>query len=176
MKKRIFLGATLVSLSGAALAQLGGGFPGGGFPGGRRSRGGAGTGDGRDKGKGGELQKPQVNMLETALFEFHEDLKLRQEQETAWQRYADSVRAISSDRERQQRLDPRTEPVTLLQRLDRAVDAARNRFAALEDAADRARALYQVLAPEQQKMADPRLVNLVFEAAGQSSAQMRRAS
>ncbi len=172
MKKRIFLGASLATLSGAALAQLGGGFPGGR----RGGRGGAGTGDARDKGKGGELQKPQVNMLETALFEFHEDLKLRQDQETAWQRYADSVRAIASDRERQQRLTPNAEPVTLLQRLDRAVDAARNRFAALEEAADRAHALYQVLAPEQQKMADPRLVNLVLEAAGQSSAQMRRAS
>jgi hypothetical protein len=179
MKKRLFLAAACGVLSTGAVAQLGGGMPGGsGMPGasGRRSRGGAGTGDRRDEGRGGAPQKPEVSNLEVTLHEFHEDLKLRQEQEPLWQRYADSVRAIAADAAREARLrttatggiDPQA---PLLQRIERVVDVARNRLAALEDIADRAKALFDSLSPEQRAAADPRLANIVSMAAGAGAAR-----
>jgi hypothetical protein len=49
----------------------------------------------------------------------------------------------------------------MLQRVDLAVDAARNRLTALEDIAQAARALYAGLSAEQQRVADPRLANIM---------------
>jgi hypothetical protein len=48
-----------------------------------------------------------------------------------------------------------------LKRIDRSVDAARNRLAALEDIADAAKTLYTLLTPDQLAVADPRLAALV---------------
>jgi hypothetical protein len=164
MRKRLLLFAALASFAGGAAAQLGGGFPGG--LGGRR-----GGRDNRDRpgdAKGEKpLDKPQVNTLEVTLFEFHEDLKLRQEQEPLWQRYADSVRALVSDGARQTARKPEA-GAALLQRIERVVDTARNRLTALEDVADRARQLYEALSPEQKIAADPRLANIVAQAAAAS--------
>jgi len=51
--------------------------------------------------------------------------------------------------------------MTLLQRLDRTVDLARNRLTAVEDIALAAKSLYAMLTEEQQKIADPRLANII---------------
>ena len=162
MKKRTMLFTVLAAFATTAAAQLGGGFPGGG--GARRgSRGGA---DRRNDGDSSQDVKPRVDAMEVTLQEFHEDLKLRQEQEAAWQRYADSLRALQTDLSRQAAPRAGADPLPLLQRIDRVVDTARNRLAALEDISDRAKALYQSLSPEQKTTADPRLANLVMQAAG----------
>jgi hypothetical protein len=54
--------------------------------------------------------------------------------------------------------------MNLMQRIDRVVDAARDRLTALEDIGQAAKALYAKLAPEQQAAADPRLANLMLVA------------
>jgi hypothetical protein len=60
--------------------------------------------------------------------------------------------------------------MTVLQRLDHAVDVARNRFTAVENIAAAAKKLYAGLTPEQQSMADPRLATAVAAAAASGSA------
>ncbi len=164
MKRRALLAGVLVSFAAGAAAQLGGGgFPGGG--GRRGSRGGRNGGE--DGKKGAPMERPRVNSLEITLEEFHEDLKLTPQQEPAWQAYADSVRALASDQARHAR--PKAsdaEPPPLLQRIDRLVDSARNRFAALEEIGDRAKVLYGSLSAEQKAMCEPRLANIVIQAAG----------
>ena len=156
MIKRRFLAAALAAIPLVASAQLGGR---------RRER--AGTGERTGAGRAG-AQKPEADLIEAALFEFQEDLNLKDPQQDAWQRYSDAVRALAADARRQAKARPE-EITDVLQRLDRAVDSARNRYAALEEAADRAHALWRVLDPEQRTAADPRLANLALQAAGQSS-------
>ena len=136
--------AALSLCATGALAQFGG------------SKRGRGSGDGREKG-GQELQ---VSSLEVTLHEFHEDLKLRAEQEPAWDTYVQRIRALASDiaRERTQREKAQ---MSLLQRIDRTVDMARDRLTAVEDIALSAKSLYARLTPEQQLVADPRLANLI---------------
>jgi hypothetical protein len=131
-----------VPLVGNAFAQCGG----------RRRRDG-----GDDQKKGGE--EPRVNPIEVTLHEFHEDLKLTDAQEPAWESYVEKLRALGRDVGRESRARP--PQLGLLQRIDRIVDSARNRLTALEDIAQSAKALYAGLTPEQQKMADPRLANLI---------------
>lgn len=111
------------------------------------------------KGRGGDRGgREPVNMLEATLHEFQEDLKLTAQQEPAWQAYADRIRALAGDvaRERRQALS-----LGVLQRIDRAVDVARDRLTAVEDIALAAKALYGQLTPPQQEIANPRLANLI---------------
>ncbi len=144
MKKRAWLGFLLAGITSAALAQFGGARRG------RRS-------GGDDQKKGGE--EPRVNQIEVTLHEFHEDLKLAAQQEPAWESYAEKLRALARDVARESRSRPAQ--LDLVQRIDRIVDSARNRLTALEDIAQSAKALYAGLTPEQQKMADPRLANII---------------
>ena len=153
-------GFFLTAASGAA-AQLGGGFPGGTGGMGRRSAGGDRNRDRGGDAKGGASGRPQVDVLEVTLLELHEDLHLSQPQEYAWQKYADQVRAIAGDVARQSRQNKTAQQMTLLQRIDRAVDAARDRFTAVEEAADSAKALYAMLNDVQKAAADPRLANVI---------------
>ena len=142
MKRRAWSGLLLAGVTTAALAQFSG----------RRGRRG-----GDDQKKGGE--EPRVNQIEVTLHEFHEDLKLTDAQEPAWESYVAKLRALAGDVARESRSRP--PQLGLLQRIDRIVDSARNRLTALEDIAQSAKALYAGLTPEQQKMADPRLANLI---------------
>jgi periplasmic protein CpxP/Spy len=144
MKKRAWLGFLLAGIASAALAQLGGA---------RRGR----RGGGDDQKKGGE--EPRVNQIEVTLHEFHEDLKLTDAQEPAWENYVTKLRALASDVARESRSRPAQ--LGLVQRIDQIVDSARNRLTALEDIAQSAKSLFAGLTPEQQKMADPRLANLI---------------
>jgi len=142
MKRRAGFGLLLAGVTTAALAQFSG----------RRGRRG-----GDDQKKGGE--EPRVNQIEVTLHEFHEDLKLTDAQEPAWESYVEKLRALARDVARESRSRPAQ--LGLVQRIDRIVDSARNRLTALEDIAQSAKALYAGLTPEQQKMADPRLANLI---------------
>jgi len=141
MKRRAGFGLLLAGVTTAALAQFSG----------RRGRRG-----GDDQKKGGE--EPRVNQIEVTLHEFHEDLKLTDAQEPAWESYVAKLRALANDVTMESRSRPQ---VGLVQRIDRIVDSARNRLTALEDIAQSAKSLYAGLTPEQQKMADPRLANII---------------
>ena len=149
MRKReslkMLCAAALLPAAPAALAQLGGRRSGkGGMDAGRRS---------------GEEQR--VDALETSLHELQEDLKLSTQQEPLWQAYADKVRALASDVARERGRRPAADAGTLLQRIDRVVDAARNRLTALEEIGLAAKALFESLSPEQKTPADPRLANIM---------------
>ena len=122
MNKRTALAALLAGAAGPAVAQFGG-----------RRRG------------GGE---PRVNLLETTAHELHEDLKLTPLQEPLWEAYLEKVRLLGNDiaRERVQQPSGRT----VARQIDRIVETARNRLAALEDIAQAAKDLYAQLSPDQQ--------------------------
>lgn len=148
MNKRDALVVLLAAATGPAVAQFGG----------RRRGGGAGKGgDDASKDRGGG--EPRVNLLETTAHELHEDLKLTPLQEPLWEAYLEKVRLLGNDiaRERVQQPSGRT----VAQQIDRIVDTARNRLAALEDIAQAAKDLYAKLSPEQQPVANPRLANLM---------------
>jgi hypothetical protein len=179
--KRAWLAVTLAAIATSATtayAQFGGG-PSAGGTGGRR-----GGRNGPDRRKGGDGKadgRTPVNQLEITLHEFHDDLKLTAAQEPAWQSFADSVRTLADDLAREQVERRAPSSLGMLQRIDRAVDLARNRFTAVEDTADAAKRLYTSLTPEQQAAADPRLANIVMTAlwppmpgGGQSTQQTGR--
>src|SRR5260221_5552871 len=147
MNKRAALALVLAAAAAPALAQMGG-----------RRRGGGGAGI--RKIRPDERAAPErVNVLEVTLHELHEDLKLTPEQEPLWESYAERLRALDRDVARERGRKPAS--ASLLQQLDRQVDAVRNRLTALEDIAQSAKALYAKLSPEQQPAADPRLANLM---------------
>jgi hypothetical protein len=148
-----------------ASAQMGRPSPGGADPSQRGARGGP-QGDPRTAG-----ERPSMNQVEIAIEELREDLKLAPQQVPAWERYVDKVRAIADDATRERQRVQRAQDLTGMQRIDATVDVARNRYTSLEDAADAAKALYKSLSPEQQKIGDQRLAN-VLALASQSGAGM----
>lgn len=158
MNKRTTLALFLAGAAVPALAQWGGG---------QRRGGGMGKGDmgsksGMDRG-GAEKGEPRVNLLEVTANELHEDLKLTPVQLPLWESYLEKVRALGNDvvRERTQRPAGINSGRTVTQQIDRVVDVARNRLAALEDIAQAAKDLYAKLTEEQQTTANPRLANLM---------------
>lgn len=150
MKKRAWLGIAFAAAATPVVAQLGGGA-------GRRGS----RGKSSDEQGKGAAQEPQVDMLEVTLHEFYEDLKLSPAQEPAWQSWSDKVRALAGDIARERSRGRTAAQGSVLQRVDLAVDAARNRLTALEDIAQSAKALYAGLSAGQQQMADPRLANIM---------------
>jgi len=89
------------------------------------------------------------------------DLKLLPAQMPAWESYTSKVRAFEGDIARSRAQKPAGPEMNVLQRLDRSVDAARNRLAAMEEVSDAAKELFAMLAPEQKVAADPRLATIV---------------
>jgi len=77
-------------------------------------------------------------------------LKLGPPQVAAWNAYEDSIRALLDDLSR----SASDGSGSAVQRVDRRVDLARNRYAALESVADAMRVLYAQLDGEQRLMAD----------------------
>jgi hypothetical protein len=128
--------------------------------GGRRGRGGMGPGGGQ--GKAGKPEPTPV--LEVTLHELQEDLKLAPEQQPLFDAYAETLRGLANDlaRERQRQNAAKAASATLVERIDRNVDALRNRLTAVEDIAQAAKALYARLNPDQQRAADPRLATLML--------------
>jgi hypothetical protein len=149
MKKRAWLGVAFAAAVTPVLAQMGGG--------GRRGN----RGKSSDEQGKGAAQEPQADMLEVTLHEFHEDLKLSPAQEPAWESWSDKVHALAGDIARERGRSRSAAQGSVLQRIDLAVDAARNRLTALEDIAQAAKALYAGLSAEQQRVSDPRLANVM---------------
>jgi hypothetical protein len=85
------------------------------------------------------------------LAEAQRRLAITPEQSPAWERFSDSVGQLITDMSRFE-ADPIS--ATAMQRVDRRVDVARNRYAALESVADSMQRLYAVMTPEQRAIAD----------------------
>lgn len=155
----VFLAAAGIALAAAeAPAQIGGGM-----------RGGRGDYD-RDRRPAGEqspaVQEDPVGLTGYRLETLREDLKLAPEQEPAWKSYADKVSALAADISRERGRLKAVLELKSLQRIDAAVDVARNRLTALEEIASAAKALYARLTPGQQSLADARLATTLPTAAG----------
>jgi len=104
-----------------------------------RERGARGERSGRS---GADGRQPSAgDRLGESLREFHDDLALTAEQQAAWDRYARALQGYVQD-------------------------AARDRYAAMENISRTAAALYAALDPEQQKRANPRLAGIVEMVAG----------
>jgi LTXXQ motif family protein len=154
----IFLLAAATALAvPESTAQMGGG----GYPGG--ARGGPGN-------MSREKRAPQpgrgADQFELVLEEFREDLHLAPEQQGAWDRYVDKLRAMATDMGRERTQMQSEMQSDALQQIDRRVDFARDRLTALEDIAYAARALYNTLTPEQKKVADSRLARVLPQGFG----------
>jgi hypothetical protein len=140
------------------------------------------VGSRRGSGRGGVdrpakvQEKPEnsVDQLALILAELQEDLKLTADQQAAWDAYARNVEALASDVARERARTKEVMQMKVLQRLDHAVDVARNRLTAVEDIAAAAKRLYAGLTPEQQSKADPRLATAIAAAAASGSAQLGR--
>jgi len=159
----------------AAIALLAGGpaasqFPGGGNSG--RAGAGAKGGDGPRAGVGDRTGRDDVSgapnvvaVVQFRLDQLEEDLRLMPEQRVGWKAYRDAVLTMAEDAVRTQRQFA-TGDLTAPQRLDRLVDVARNRLAAVEDIVETGKRLYGTLTPAQQQIADRRLAVAVMPAAG----------
>jgi hypothetical protein len=133
---------------------------------------------------GGREKNPESPIIrrdivdETAdrLYMLEDALHLTRDQQTIWARYADSVSAAAKDVARDRDGGELREKVPVLVRLDRIVEASRNRFTALEDMTVAARALYDTLTPRQRELCDPQLATiaaLLFEGARQPAVAPR---
>ena len=103
----------------------------------------------------------RVNAPEEVIEELRQDLHLRPDQARAWDDYIGKVEAMRLDiaRENQRsRSDPGT---NALKRIDRSVEVAQDRLAALEEIAAAAKKLYALLDAPQQQIADARLAAVI---------------
>ena len=150
------IGVVAASTALESPAQFGGGVPGGGTRGGRNRP------DNSARDQRPPVQDSSPEQVEDRLGLLEEDLHLSAGQLTAWQSYADRVKALAADVGRdRERGSLSGGQINVLQQIDRAVDTARNRLTALEDIAAAAKSLYGTLTPQQQSVADPRLVTIV---------------
>ena len=157
---KVFVTGIIATIAACAAldspAQFGGGFPGGGTRGGRNRP------DSSAREQRPPIQDNSPEQVEDRLGLLEEDLRLSADQRTAWQSYADKVKALAADVGRDRERGPLGGgQVNAVQLIDRAVDTARNRLTALEDIAAAARTLYGNLTPQQQSVADPRLATIV---------------
>jgi hypothetical protein len=154
-----------------ASAQFGGG---GGVFGGSRSGGKSGRGsDSQGSGSGSrnerQVTSPDSNsydQIDYRLSLLQEDLKLKTEQNDAWQLFASKTRAYAGDlaRERARLMQTsyaNTAQTNALQHIGQSVDAAQNRLTALQDVESSAKVLYQTLTPEQKNLADMRIPTII---------------
>ena len=111
-----------------------------------------------------------LQLARRSLAEFRDDLNLTASQRPSWDHYAGALRAFARDAERERSRARTFADMTLQQRIDHQVEAARDRYAAMEDIADAARALYVTLAPAQRAAANPRLAGIVEMIAGPAPA------
>lgn len=92
------------------------------------------------------------------LRETAQALALTPKQLPLWESYQESISALMGD---QMKPDRNTIRKTALLQINAKVDTVRNRLAAMEEIADRARILYQSLDEKQKKTADLRLSQTV---------------
>lgn len=117
-------------------------------------------------GSASAARKWMIDSSAAQLASARERLAIGPAQAVAWQRYADSVGALLGDllRPVSDGAPSRAGQIateSVVQRLDRRVDTARNRYAALEDVAAALHALYDVLDEEQRRIADRMLAGTV---------------
>src|SRR5882724_3772780 len=139
--------------------------------GGRRGSGRDGVGDRSAKVQ--EKPESSIDQLALILAELQQDLKLTADQQASWDAYARNVEALASDLARERGRMKEVMQMKVLQRLDHAVDVARDRLTAVEDIAAAAKKLYAGLTPEQRSVADPRLATAIAAAADSGSASAR---
>jgi uncharacterized Ntn-hydrolase superfamily protein len=120
---------------------------------------------GAGKGRANGEQRAAVDQFALVLAELHEDLKLTAGQQAAWDGYARNVEALASDVVRERGKAKELSQMNALQRMDHAVDVARDRLTAMEDVVAAAKKLYAALSPEQQSVANPRLATVIAAAA-----------
>jgi hypothetical protein len=143
-------------------AQFGGRGMGGIFGG--TSRGGRGNIQNREN-SAPRLTPDSYEQTEHGLAVMEVDLRLTPQQKEVWQSFADKVRVYASDlsRERARAGIPLSEgtPISGLQHIDAVIDSARIRVKELEDIRGAAGTLYATLTPDQQKIADARMITLI---------------
>jgi hypothetical protein len=93
------------------------------------------------------------------LAQLEEDLRLTPAQRGPWKKYAANVEKLIEDVVRA-RSPERFPKGTALQQFDQLGDTARNRLTAVEEIIDAGRALYALLDPRQQELADRRLARV----------------
>jgi hypothetical protein len=94
-----------------------------------------------------------------------EDLRLLPQQDAAWRTYRDRVIKLAEDAQRSSR-SAMGDTLPAPQRLDRIGDIARDRLTAIEDVVDAGKALYAMLTPGQQAVADRRMATPVLPLIG----------
>ena len=111
------------------------------------------------------LTPDSYEQTEHALAVMEMDLRLTPQQKEAWQSFTDKVRvyAIDLSRERARAGVSVSEGTAIggLQHIDLVTDGARIRVKELEDIRTAANGLYATLSPDQQKIADTRIVKLI---------------
>ncbi len=116
------------------------------------------------------LTPDSYEQTEHGLAVMEMDLRLTPQQKEAWQSFADKVRVYASDlsRERARTGIPVSEGTAIggLQHIDLITDGARIRVKELEDIRTAASTLYATLSPDQQKIADTRIVTLITPPSG----------
>ena len=149
----LLLCLVLLAACGQALAQFGGGMRGGGMGGG--GMGGGGMGGGRQRqnqdDNSGVTRLSANDQVRLQVTDFRLALKLSPEQNPPFDAYQQKLFDLLSDLGRGA---PAAAGDSAIKQIDRKVDTARNRLAALEDLSDAARKLYSILNDEQKKTAD----------------------
>ena len=161
--------ASLLISDASAQFGGGGGVFGGGRSGGKGSRGGDSQGSNTTSRNERQVAPPEANSYEQTEYRLsllQEDLKLRNEQNDAWQFFAGKVRAYAGDLARERARSMRTsyaDPAQKsgLQHIGDTVDGAQNRLTALLDVESSAKVLYQALTPEQKTLADMRIPTII---------------
>jgi len=120
----------------------------------------------RDARSAQDADGPSYETVEYRLTLFAEALRPTAEQTPAWQDFQKKVRLYAADTARQRAA--RAQPVSLsaaqpgaLKHLAQVVDDARDRLTALEDVEAAAKALLEVLTPDQRAVADLRIPTIV---------------
>jgi hypothetical protein len=99
-----------------------------------------------------------------------EDLKLSPAQLKAWEPFAGRVHAVAEDIARERAPAQSLAQPNAMQQMNRAVDRVRNRLTALEDVSTAAKALYEILGPEQKMLVDARFPSIIPLIAGGAQA------
>lgn len=140
--RRALLALPALALAAApALAQFGG----------RRGGGDGNRRGGADREASEATRMDPGDQVRMQIAQVRATLKLSPEQAPLWQAYEDRLLALLDDLSRGFSAPPGE---GALKQIDRRVDVARNRLAALEDISDAARRLYGGLSAEQQQTAD----------------------
>jgi hypothetical protein len=118
-----------------------------------------------------------VGQTQIALERLSEDLRINSAQDKAWSAYATRILKLADDIARARFIarEALSGEIAAPQMFERILETAQNRMTAVEEIVDSGRALYAVLTPEQQRIADKRLAMVALQLASgsQPGAPMR---